>query len=244
MIFFSENMKMAEIIHSNYLLIPVIRRFGIRLGFGDKTVHTLCHELQIDANFLLTIINTFSNKDYFPEKRLLKVNTLQFIHYLQKTHDYYLNYQVPIIEKHIQALINSSPDNSNSLSLVQNFFKDYKNELEEHLNREENITFPYIKGLYKLYHNDFNEKEYDQLSHSYSMKKYAEEHNNIDDKLYDLQNILIKYLSGSFDDEHTQAVLFELFRLEKDIRNHTRLEERILKPMVEEMELALKSLIC
>jgi regulator of cell morphogenesis and NO signaling len=35
---FKENTKMADIIHGNYLLLPVINRFGIRLGFKDKTV--------------------------------------------------------------------------------------------------------------------------------------------------------------------------------------------------------------
>ena len=58
MIFFTEKMKMAEVIHNNYLLIPVIRRFGIKLGFGDKTVKTICKEHNIDHDFLLAIINT------------------------------------------------------------------------------------------------------------------------------------------------------------------------------------------
>jgi regulator of cell morphogenesis and NO signaling len=241
MALFSEKMKMAEVIHSNYLLIPVIRRFGIMLGFGDKTIKTLCKEHNIDPEFLITIINTFSNKDYFPEERLQKFNILEFINYLRKTHYYYLNVQVPVIEKHIEALVNSCIDGSKSLILVQTFFHDYKNELKEHLMSEEQITFPYIETLYRLYNNDFNEDEYTTLSHNYSMKRFGEEHSNVDIKLYDLQNILIKYLNGNFSEEHIQAVLFELFRLEKDIKNHTRLEEMILKPMVEDMEQTLKS---
>ena len=31
------NMKMAEVIHLNYHLLPIISRFGINLGFGEKT---------------------------------------------------------------------------------------------------------------------------------------------------------------------------------------------------------------
>ena len=36
-----------------------------------------------------------------------------------------------------------------------------------------------------------------------------------------------------------QEVIFELFRLEKDIQDHTRIENNILLPLVEEMEDAL-----
>ena len=33
-----KDMKLADVIQLNYMLIPVIHRFGINLGFGDKNV--------------------------------------------------------------------------------------------------------------------------------------------------------------------------------------------------------------
>lgn len=243
MTFFSEKMKMAEVIHGNYLLIPVIRRLGIKLGFGDKTVKTICKEHNIDTEFFLIIINTFSNKDYLPAEKLQNFNIPEFINYLRKTHDYYQMVQVPVIEKHIDDLVQSCTDSCKPLTLVKDFFQNYKDELDEHLLKEEQITFPYIESLYKLYNSSFDKEEYTTITRDYSMKRFVEEHSNIDIKLYDLQNILIKYLHGSFNEEYVQAILFELFRLEKDIKNHSHLEEMILKPMVEKMEQSLKSYI-
>jgi regulator of cell morphogenesis and NO signaling len=243
MVLLTSEMKMADVIHFNYLLIPLFKRFGIRLGFGDKTIKAVCKEQGINIDFFLTIINIYSNKNYFPEKKLQEFNIVEFLTYLRKNHQYYLYNQVPAIERLIDTLIQSCSENGKNLELVRDFFHSYKCELEEHLNREETITFPYIESLYLLYHNNFDTGKYLEISSHYSMKRFSDEHDNIDLKLFDLQNILIKYMNGNFDEDLTHTILFELFRLESDIKNHTRLEERILKPMVVEIEQNLKEFI-
>jgi len=234
-------MKMADVIHSNYLLIPVINRLGIHLGFGDKSVKNICNETGIDIDFFLTVINTFSNENYFPEKQLRAFNLLTFLKYLKKTHSYYLSTQVPIVDDLIDRLIVNNKSKTN-LHLVKNFFDVYKLELFEHINREERITFPYIETLYKLYHENFDVQTYKKATRDYSIKRFISEHSNINDKLSDLQNLLIKYIPDINDEVLTNSIVFELFRLEKDIVDHTRLEEKILKPMVFELETSLKNL--
>lgn len=235
------NMKMSEVIHSNHLLIPVVSRFGIRLGFGEKTVKTVCKEHKVDADFFLTIVNAFNNESYFPEKTLQTFNVLMIVEYLKKTHSYYIETQIPVIENHIDALMQRSAKRNSSLKLVKSFFLEYKKELLVHLKREETITFPYIEHVYGLFHSKGSAAKRKALSR-YSMKVYEAEHDNVDDKLNDLENILIKYMKGSYDEAICNAIIFELFRLEKDIRDHTRIEENILRPLVAEMEKTLQSL--
>ena len=67
---FDKNTRFADLIHENYLLLPVINRFGIRLGFKDKTIEDICNEKKLDINFFLAIINAFHNHNYFPETEL------------------------------------------------------------------------------------------------------------------------------------------------------------------------------
>jgi regulator of cell morphogenesis and NO signaling len=235
------DMKMAEVIHQNCLLIPVINRFGIRLGFGEKTVRAVCNEHQIEPEFLLTIINTFNNESYFPEKKLQAFNVLIIVKYLRKTHQYYIYNQIPLIERHINTLITTCKKECKDLELVKKFFLVYKNELEVHIKREETIIFPYIESIYNLLHHSFNEETYQEIIGKYSINKFDEEHDNIDDKLFDLQNILIKYVTDDFDESLCTEIIFELFSLEKDIKDHTRIEDKVLIPLVAEMEIGLKS---
>ena len=41
---FNRNSKMTDLVHRNYLLLPVLNRFGVRLGFQDKTVSDICED--------------------------------------------------------------------------------------------------------------------------------------------------------------------------------------------------------
>ncbi|HOV99712.1 MAG TPA: hemerythrin domain-containing protein [Bacteroidota bacterium] len=232
-------MKMADVIHGNYLLLPVINRFGIRLGFGEKTVREVCNDHTIDVDFFVAMLNTFSNENYFPAKKIQTFNVLTILQYLQRTHEYYLNTLVPLIEQHLKTLLARSGRRNKSLTDVKKFFLDYKKELVAHFKLEDTVTFPYIEAVYNAYHHQTDKTVRNQLS-SYSMKTYQREHTNIDEKLLDLKNILIKYIHGDFDDASCNAIIFELFRLEKDIQDHTRIENNILLPLVTEMEQALK----
>ncbi|MCD8193724.1 MAG: helix-turn-helix transcriptional regulator, partial [Tannerellaceae bacterium] len=40
-------MQLSEVVEENTSLVPVINRFGIRLGLGDKTVKEVCEEQAI-----------------------------------------------------------------------------------------------------------------------------------------------------------------------------------------------------
>jgi regulator of cell morphogenesis and NO signaling len=229
----TSDFKLADAIHSNYLLIPVITRFGVRLGFGDKTVKAVCEEHGVDVEFFTTILNVFSHESYFPQERLLRFDVMQLVSYLKKTHSYYRTVLIPMLDKNMETFVESAAKpNEPEVTLVKNFFAQYKNELTAHLKREENVTFPYIEELVK-------KENTQQLHEKYSMKIFESEHDNVDEKLYDLKNILIKYLQGDYDEGARNSLIFNIFRLEKDLKDHTRIEDKILTPIVKQMEQAL-----
>jgi regulator of cell morphogenesis and NO signaling len=232
-------MKMADAIHANYLLIPVINRFGISLGFGEKTIETVCNEHEIEVDFFLAIINAFGNKNYFPEKRLQTFSVIMIVKYLKKTHQYYRETLLPAIEDLLESLVKKSSRQNKSIAVVKKFFVEFKKEFLVHLKREEKITFPYVEEIYRIYQTNQKLIAKKKLL-NYSIKAYKDEHDDFDEKLYDLKNILIKYISGSFDDAICSAIIFELFRLEKDMEDHSRIEDHILMPIVAEMEKSLK----
>ena len=47
--------KMSNVISENYSLISVMSRFGLPLGFGEKTVAEVCKEQGVDCNTILTV---------------------------------------------------------------------------------------------------------------------------------------------------------------------------------------------
>jgi len=46
-------MILSEVVEEHTSLIPVLNRFGIRLGLGDKSVSQICKEYDLDTDFFL-----------------------------------------------------------------------------------------------------------------------------------------------------------------------------------------------
>jgi len=78
---------------------------------------------------------------------------------------------------------------------------------------------------------------------TYSITDYEEEHENVEEKLFDLKIIILKYLPPTTDQNLCFTILQELFILEKDLNEHARIEDTILVPKVEEMESEIKKLV-
>jgi regulator of cell morphogenesis and NO signaling len=54
--------------------------------------------------------------------------------------------------------------------------------------------------------------------------------------MYDLKNIIIKYLPPNYDLNIGNSLLASLFMFEKDLKNHSRIEDKILIPKVRQLE--------
>lgn len=49
--------RMITLIGDNYNLLQSLGRFGINLGFGDKTVEEVCEEQGVDTYTFLALVN-------------------------------------------------------------------------------------------------------------------------------------------------------------------------------------------
>lgn len=227
------NMQMSEVVEEYPSLIPVINRFGIRLGLGDSSFREICEKHGLDTDFLLTVINTFLNEEYFPEKKLQSFHTSQIIDYLIKTNQYYLRYQLTNIERHLSLFSTSTPDN-HSLSLLGKFFSTFKQELIARIEKDEKEWFPYCLALSKRLNDNLSAASNEHSSLPLCQEQPTED--SIEELLADLKSILVKHLSGEYDENLCYAVIFAISSLEKDIKQHNRIRYRILVPMVTAME--------
>ncbi len=129
MSFINEDNILSEVVEKHYELIPVINRFGIRLGLSDVSIKDICQTHEINPDFFLVIINTFLNEDYFPEKKLQTFSVHQIANYLKQTDMYYLHVMLPNIERHLNAFVTLSSPKNEQLGLIHKFFQKFKSEL-------------------------------------------------------------------------------------------------------------------
>jgi regulator of cell morphogenesis and NO signaling len=224
---FKKTDKMAYLILANHHLLPVFHRFGFRLGFGNKTVEQLCNEHEVTSDFFLAIVNTFQNKNYFPEKKLLSFSPLLIIEYLKNTHRYYIHYSLPKIERLLHNLLLSSKKQDNEMKTIETFYLDYKKKLLTHIEDEEEKVFPYIEKLVTAPQ---------KLENKHIHLSFEEDHENVDLEIDDLKNLIIKYINKDYDELLCNELIAEICRFEKDILDHARIEDAILIQQVKQLQ--------
>ena len=220
----SPTMKLADLIELNYSLLIVLSRLGIDLGFGENTVAEVCRSHGIDVSSFLLICGVYTYDDYIAPNELLKAgNPADIVKYLHSSHSFYLDDELRKLEQTIGELV--LPCDGNQQKVIFRFFSEYKKEVENHFAYEENTVFPYVAAL--LAHDTHD---------GYSMEQFEENHSNIDEKLNDLKNIVMKYLPPICDTVLRNSVLYHIFFLEDDLDRHTMIENNVLVPMVNRLE--------
>jgi len=223
---FNSQHKIIEIIEHDCYLLLVINRFGIKLGFGDITVAEACLQNNIDEEFFLAILNVYHSENYFPEHKFTHFKIPDIIQYLIETHRYYKSYILPEIERLFDRLITQNSSENKVLILLGKMFVNFKNEYNNHIENEEKTIFPVILELNTNVHSGIPIKK------KVSEFNFTNIHTQLDDTIIDIKNLLIKYLPPLEDANNCNAFSVAIFRLEKDIKDHARIEERILYPRV------------
>ena len=135
---------------------------------------------------------------------------------------------LPKLEKLLHKLIESDSSDSNQLIVIEQFYFKYKSELLLHIKEEEEKVFPLVEKM-------VNNKTYDA---GFNIHSYEKEHSDVDSKINDLKNLIIKYIEPTYDENICYEFLVTLFRFEKDINDHARIEDNILIPQLLEIERA------
>lgn len=233
---FGKHSKLADVIHTDYNLIPVITRFGIGFGFGDASIQQICLKNKLNVALFLEILTAFHDPEYESNGDFEEISHGDIIDYLLKSHEYYRNTKIPLIENLILQLAWTGDENAKNKSVLRNFFEEYKNEVIEHTGHEEKVVFPYILELEEAVKNNKATESLRKKIQQYPIDSYKANHSELDTALLDLKNLIIKFLPSPVDQHTANRLLIEIFNLENDLKDHARLEENILVPKVRAME--------
>ncbi|MDR2949602.1 MAG: hemerythrin domain-containing protein [Prevotella sp.] len=222
-IVFNKAMKMSDLIDSDYRLLLLLNRLNISLGFGEKNVDTVCRENGFDTDCFIFLANYQSNKSITKiQESFRSLPLAPFLQYLKSSHSYFLERRLPNIRRKLELVFEGDND---LLNMVLDFFDNYTNEVLEHMQYEDDTVFPYVYSLI-----DKNSDKH------YSINIFEERHNDIEGKMNDLKQILMKYVPGTTDQMLMVNILTELYMSEEELEAHTFIEDSLVIPRVKEIE--------
>ena len=214
--------KMISLIRDNYDLLQMLGSFGISLGFGDKTVQETCADNNVDTYTFLAVVNFTINGygDYETDEQL-SVPTL--MHYLDASHSYYLDFQLPFIRRELEESLNG--DDSLAM-LILRFYDEYAHEIRRHMMYEQKTLFPYVQALLD-----------GKTPTEYSIETFSRHHKEADKKLRELKLLIIKYLpSDGLHNNKLTATLHDIYDNEEWLRQHSMVEDHIFVPAIRRLE--------
>jgi len=213
--------KLCEVIGRNIDLLPIVFRFGISQNMGQATIGEICSGKDIDADFLLSVLNTYHSSDYFPNIDTINLSLLT--DFLIKTHQYHKRVTIPLLYSLMQELKAKLPDTKLIITL-ERYLNDYVNKLNTHIEFEEKNIFPLVDKL------NGNNGVGNVKTSATNLKKIFNQHANVETEISDLIMIIIQHIPANSDVQLFHDMLHTMSHFEKEQVDHTRFEEKILVP--------------
>ena len=216
---FTSSDKMRSLIKSDTSLLMVLNRFGICLGFGEKTVKEVCAEQQIDTDTFLCVANYICGREFDCRKLSLK----HLIDYLKQAHLFFLDFKLPMIRRNLLEAIDCSGSDEISF-LVLKFYDEYVTEVRRHMEYENEVVFTYVESLTS-----------GMMSNDYHIADFARKHNHIESKLKELKDIIVRYYTQK-NNNLLYSFLFDIINCAQDLDSHCSVEDNIFVPAVANLE--------
>lgn len=218
--------RMRDIIADNPLLLPVLSRFGIPLGFGDSQVADVCKLNVVDCPTFLAVANLISGKPW----EAFGISLQSLVNYLKKAHGYFLNYVLPGIRRRLIEAISTGVSGDMSVLLLK-FYDEYVEEVRRHMDFEDSHVFTAVADMLES-----------KTSSDFKISDFESNHHPIAAKLREMKEIFICHFKadGARVDQ-LNSVLYDIITCEHDITMHCRVEDVLFIPAVAALEESLQN---
>ena len=247
-----------EVIPKSYLKKNIIKliqkeyRFGYVLDcvgipfyeYHNDTLKTLCEKKKISPNqiamWLDLVKNTKTRNLISLEKDIFIMDLLNFLKF-SHTHLFRkkLNYLLQIVSNVDESLF--------SKRLIQRgfkyFLKVFVDKFCEHMREEEEVLFSYITELKRCEQSPAYFTQCFHKLNNYSINHFFKEHLQEDDDMTEIRKITNNYKVSRHTTPHTRLVFMEFLAFEKELKDHSQIENKLLFPKAQALEKQVKQKI-
>jgi len=236
-----KNKSVGEIVKLDFRAADVFSSYGIDFCCGGKiSVSEACANSKCDEAKVINSLEALNNQTGSAVHDFDSWNIGFLADYIQNTHHQYVSKAIPQILPLAQKVADVHGDHHEEVIRINLLFQDLAEELLQHMQKEEQILFPYIK---KLVVEEKAGKCDDPAcfgSIGSPIAVMEQEHENAGVILKELYRLSNGYQVPE-DACNTFRVLYgKLKEFEDDLHRHIHLENNILFPKAIELEESLQ----
>ncbi len=175
-----------------------------------------------------TIKNTNNNSKL---DALSNLSLTELVDYIESTHHTYVRNQLPLLTQFFEKILHvHNKHHGTMIQSAQKVFFELNSEVEEHLKKEEQILFPYIKQMEKGMKKNSTVPPMHCGTVQHPIHQMHHEHEETGKALGQLHAITNNYTTPENTCESFQALFKGLQELELDFHRHIHIENNILFP--------------
>lgn len=201
---------------------------------GNQTLEEACRRLGLDIDKVIDELSNLTESKSM--NRFGEWDVSFLIDYIINNHHEYIKAEIPLIENQLEKVINEHAEQHPEVSEVARLFSVLKEEVLQHLSKEEKMLFPYIKKLYIADKNHLEMPIAPFGSIKNPIRVMRNEHENARKLLSRLYHVTNGFKLPENACNTFRILYNHLMDFYRDLHIHTHLENNTLFPKAEKLE--------
>lgn len=214
----------------------VFKQYGIDFCCGgNKTLDEACEEKGVNkAEVEKELENNQAQGHQYVRFREWKPAFMA--DFIEENHHEFVKHRIPEIKKYLHKIAQVHGANHPELHQLKEAFGELAEALKSHMQKEEEILFPYVRELQKAIVNkqELKEPHFGNVENPIHMME--QEHNDAGENMDQIREITSDYTPPADACASYNFAFQMLEEFEGDLHQHIHLENNILFPEAKEME--------
>ncbi len=234
-----QEITVGDIVAKDYRTAAIFSKHGIDFCCnGKKSIENACNEKGIDPQQLKADLDTITNSvpagNAVTDYNSWPIDLL--VDYIEKKHHRYVREQLPVLTGYLDKICKVHGGQHPELLQVQTLFALTADEFPQHMHKEEQMLFPYIRQLVNISEGkgEKTPPPFGAVQNPIHMMK--QEHNAEGERFNAIRRLSNNYTvpADGCNTYRTTYALLDAF--ERDLHLHIHLENNILFPKAIKLE--------
>jgi regulator of cell morphogenesis and NO signaling len=222
-----EHATVGDLVASDFRRAGILERHGIDFCCGGRrSLGEACRLAAADPEAVLRDLRDLPPGD--SEDDVADWPIEQLIDHIESKHHSYVRAAMPRIAAYLTKLVAVHGARHPELSLLESTFRHLRADFEQHLVKEEEILFPYIRQLAANGNFGFRASPFGSVENPIRMME--REHRDAGDEMLIIRDLTCGYRAPSDGCTTYNVCLSELKAFESDLHRHVHLENNVLFP--------------
>jgi regulator of cell morphogenesis and NO signaling len=224
-------LTLADIVTKNFRNAGIFEKYDLDFCCGgSKTIAQACQENNTDPYLVYSEIEKMDSVKVEIPQRVDDWELDIIVDYIIDNHHKFVREMIPIISSHTEKVATVHGGNHPETIKVAKIFSAVYKELKQHMMKEEEILFPYIKYMVKVGKSEakYEKPYFGRIGNPISMMEL--EHQSAGESMNSIRKLTNSYAIPLDACNTYKVCLKELKEFEEDLHKHVHLENNVLFP--------------